>query len=227
LHSAGEAAGRGETATAWRAPRGFAIQERGAAGRWLGEAIGFDRDWQGQQADAGRRTEVRLLWTSETLFLRFDCRYRTLTVFPAPGGRPERFEGLWKRDVAEAFLRPHPELEPPRYREFEIAPNGLWLDLDINWAHWPPRPSDPPNLYRSGLTSAVWVQAEARRWVAELAISMRALTRDFDPGRAWRANFFRVEGQPQHFYSWQATGTPKPQFHVPAAFGWLRFARSR
>src|SRR5579883_3163612 len=101
----GTAAG---TATAWAAPRGFAIEMRGAAARWPGPGIGFECDWRGQDADPRRRTEVRLAWTMETLFLRFDCRYRTPTVFPAAAGVAGRHMGLWERDVAEAFLRPEP-----------------------------------------------------------------------------------------------------------------------
>jgi alpha-galactosidase len=38
-------------------------------------------------------------------------------------------------------------------------------------------------------------------------------------------NFFRCEGvAPNRFYSsWQPTRTPTPDFHVPEAFGTLRF----
>ena len=37
---------------------------------------------------------------------------------------------LWDRDVAEAFLQPDPSRER-YYREFEVSPNGMWIDLDI------------------------------------------------------------------------------------------------
>jgi alpha-galactosidase len=38
-------------------------------------------------------------------------------------------------------------------------------------------------------------------------------------------NFFRCEGaDPLRYYgAWQPTGTPQPNFHVPAVFGTLRF----
>ena len=214
------------TATAWAAPRGFAIEMRGAAARWPGPGIGFECDWRGQDADPRRRTEVRLAWTAETLFLRFDCRYRTLTVFPAAAGVAGRRMGLWERAGAEAFLRPEPRRTPPRYGEFEIAPNGLWLDLDIDWERGKVGAGAAREL-RSGMGSAAWIDRARRRWTAELAIPMQALTREFDPGRPWRANFFRVEGarEPRGYFAWRPTGTPQPQFHVPAAFGRLRFAR--
>src|SRR5207249_11564099 len=66
----------------------------------------FDADWQGKDADAQRETEVRLLWTTETLFLRFRAKYRTITVFP-DAERNGRREQLWDRDGP--VFRPKPQ----------------------------------------------------------------------------------------------------------------------
>jgi alpha-galactosidase len=62
-----------------------------------------------------------------------------------------------------------------------------------------------------------------------LAFPMQALTKRFDPSAEWRVNFFRVEGvaEPRFYSSWQPTHTPQPNFHVPEAFGVLRFQKSR
>jgi alpha-galactosidase len=166
--------------------------------------------------DPKRQTEVRLLWTPQMLYLRFECRYRELFVFEDsdPTGRRDH---LWDRDVAEAFLQPDPS-QPRYYREFEVSPNGLWIDLDI----FPEGLSD----LKSGLTRSVWLDREGHKWAAELAIPMKALTEHFDPASVWRANFYRVEGprEPRFYSAWRATGTPQPNFHVPPAFGKLRFA---
>jgi alpha-galactosidase len=42
-------------------------------------------------------------------------------------------------------------------------------------------------------------------------------------------NFFRVEGkeEPRGYYAWRPTHTPQPNFHVPSAFGSMRFEPSR
>jgi alpha-galactosidase len=63
--------------------------------------------------------------------------------------------------------------------------------------------------------------------MAELALPMKCLTEKFSPDAAWRANFFRVEGasEPRFYSAWRPTGTPVPNFHVPAAFGKLAFRR--
>lgn len=178
--------------------------------------IVFSRDWRGEESDPARQTEVRILWSQQTLYLRFECRYRELYVFEdsEPNGRRDR---LWERDVAEAFLQPDPS-HPQLYREFEVSPNGMWIDLDIF-------PGGAEDL-GSGLQRSVAVNHELHTWTAELAIPIKSLTWQFDPSKIWRANFYRVEGstEPRVYLAWQPTRSPKPNFHVPRSFGILRFA---
>src|SRR5437879_5618091 len=92
--------------------------------------VNFCSDWQGRHPDAGRQTSVRVLWSFEMLYVRFVCRYRELYVFDDadPSGRRNH---LWNRDVAEVFLQSD-RSQLCCYKEFEVAPNGLWLDLDIS-----------------------------------------------------------------------------------------------
>lgn len=178
--------------------------------------ITFCADWQGRNPDPQRATTVRVLWSAEILYLSYKCRYRELNVFPdaEPSGRRDH---LWDRDVAEAFLQSDPSRDR-YYKEFEVSPNGFWIDLDIS--------PEPLTDLHSGLTRSVVVDQKGMQWTAELAIPMRALTAHFDPQSVWRVNFFRIEGQqePRHYYAWQPTHTPKPNFHVPSAFGRMRFA---
>lgn len=181
------------------------------------EPVTFCADWQGKNPDPQRQTSVRVLWTPRAVYLRFECSYRELFVFEDSDANGRR-DQLWDRDVAEAFLQPDRQGERS-YREFEVAPNGMWVDLDIF-------PEGRRNL-ESGLTRSVWLDRERHAWAAELAIPMKALTGQFDPAAAWRVNFYRVEGpkEPRFYSAWQPTGTPEPNFHVPKAFGKLRFVR--
>jgi len=97
----------------------------------------------------------------------------------------------------------------------------MWIDLDIF-------PGGLADL-KSGMKRSVFLDEKARRWVAELAIPLKALTPRFDPKAVWRVNFYRVEGkeEPRAYLAWRPTGTPQPNFHVPAAFGTLRFEHAR
>lgn len=178
-------------------------------------AIRYDRDWTGENPDPERATEVRLLWTAETLFIRFRCVYRNITVFPDARADGWRYE-LWDRDVAETFLQPD-STDPFQYLEFEVSPNGYWIDLAVSHGKI-------AELH-SGLLRRVRMDEKARTWTAELAIPMKSLTGRFDPQRPWRANFFRIEGQkePRFYSAWSPTRSPKPNFHVPSAFGVLEF----
>jgi alpha-galactosidase len=178
-------------------------------------SIQFDRDWQGENADPQRTTEVRLLWTPETLYIRFHCQYRTITVFADSRADGWRYE-LWDRDVAETFLQPDSS-DPLIYREFEASPNGQWIDLAV--AH------GKIEELHSGLRRRVVMDEKTRTWTAEMALPMKSLTGQFDPKRSWRANFFRIEGEkePRFYAAWSPTHSPKPNFHVPSAFGTLVF----
>jgi hypothetical protein len=178
-------------------------------------AVTFASDWQGKNSDTGRQTQVQVLWSERTLFLRFECRYRGLFVFEDadPDGRRDH---LWERDVAEAFLQPDPAREQ-YYREVEVSPNGMWIDLDI----FPGGLSD----LQSGMRRSVFLDEKTQVWIAELAIPIRALTERFDSNAIWRVNFYRVEGteEPRAYMAWQPTNTPEPNFHVPRRFGRMRF----
>ena len=178
----------------------------------------FSADWRGENADPERETEVKLLWTSKTLFLRFRAKFREITVFSdaEPNGRRDQ---LWDRDVAEVFLQPDSS-HLRCYKEFEVSPNGFWIDLDI-------APGEKHDL-KSRLRRRVILNEAVKAWVAELALPMKCLVHRFDPAAIWRVNFYRVEGaiEPRFYSAWQPTRTAVPNFHVPEAFGELVFAPS-
>jgi len=179
------------------------------------ETLHFCADWQGKNPDPERETEVRVLWTPEMLFLKFRARYRVITMFAdaEPNGRRDQ---LWERDVAEVFLQTDPS-EPQCYKEFEVSPNGYWIDLDI-------APGEKRDL-QSGIQRRVNTDQKAQVWTAEIALPMKSLVARFDPVAGWRVNFYRVEGpcEPRFYSAWRPTGTPQPNFHVPEAFGKLVF----
>ncbi len=177
--------------------------------------IRFNADWQGKNADPQRATEVLLLWTATTLYVKFVAQYRDISVFPDadPNGRRDK---LWDRDVAEVFLQPDSS-DLRRYKEFEVSPNGFWIDLDIT--------DGPLQDLKSDLRRRVSIDEHAKTWTAELAIPMKSLLPHFDPRTAWRVNFYRVEGpsEPRFYSAWRPTNTPQPNFHVPEQFGYLKF----
>jgi hypothetical protein len=179
--------------------------------------VRFSWDWQGRNADPAKETEVRVMWSRSTLYLRFVSHYRELNVFSDSDANGRR-NHLWDRDVAEAFLQPDPS-RPRFYKEFEVAPNGMWIDLDIT-------PGPLADL-KSGLRRSAWLDEARQTWAAELGIPFRALTEHFDPAATWHTNFYRIEGkqEPRSYLAWKPTNTPRPNFHVPSSFGRLSFGK--
>jgi alpha-galactosidase len=206
-----------------RTPAAIRVDAQNSAPWWQSaEPVRFNSDWKGENHDRDLETEVRVLWSAEMLYLRFVCRYQTVFVFDDSESNGRR-DHLWDRDVAEAFLQPPDSIRPGdpaarSYKEFEVAPNGMWIDLDIS-------PSGLADL-SSGMGRSVHINEKGKIWTAELAIPIQSLTRNFDPNMPWRANFYRVEGnaEPRRYMAWQPTHTPEPNFHVPESFGVLRFS---
>jgi alpha-galactosidase len=185
----------------------------------LARPIRFDADWRGENTDPERATEVRLLWTPATLYLKFVARYRVLTVFPDADANGRR-DKLWDRDVVEVFLQPDSSILR-QYKEFEVSPNGFWIDLDIA--------NGLLADLKSGMQRRVTVDEHSKTWTAELAIPMKSLSQHFDAHAVWRANFYRIEGasEPRFYAAWRPTKTPRPNFHVPELFGHLKFAPAK
>ena len=60
----------------------FRLDARHPATEWQrARPIIFCSDWQGNNPDEQRETGVRVLWSWQTLYLRFECRYRELYLF--------------------------------------------------------------------------------------------------------------------------------------------------
>ena len=76
------------------------------------------------------KTEVRAFWTDSDLYLLFISPYTELNLWLLADNTKDRLK-LWDRDVVEFFLGDDWQ-NIKRYREFEIAPTGDWVDLAID-----------------------------------------------------------------------------------------------
>lgn len=166
---------------------------------------------------AGHSSKVLLQWTPAHLYLLFVCPYETLHLKPNPQLDAETFE-LWNWDVAEVFLGANFE-NIRRYTEFEVSPQGEWVDLDIDRDRAVP---EEGWVWESGCLASARIDEAAKVWYGFLRIPWAALdTRPAAVGNRLRANFFRCQGADpgRKYIAWQAPG--KPSFHVPEAFGTL------
>ena len=181
--------------------------------------VAIKRYWSGAAAPAGRTAEARILWSDEGICVRYVCaQTEPLVISPGPQTQKKTI-GLWDRDVCEIFLAPDPNV-PERYFEFEAAPTGEWIDLAI---HTMPDKRDTDWEFHSGMSAAARVEKD--RVLIAMSIPWDHWIHKPQKGERWRANLFRCvgSGATRGYLAWQPTHAPEPAFHVPAAFGWLRF----
>lgn len=183
------------------------------------QPIRIEHYWSGEPAKTSRHAEVRLCWSSEALHVRFVCAQQEPVIVAENPRIDQKTLGLWDRDVCEIFIAPDPE-KPWRYFEFEAAPTGEWVDLGITVK---PSGRETDWDFRSGFTTAARLEEE------RLFVGMRIPWSEAIPkpeeGEVWRVNLFRCAGPeaPERYLAWRPTHTPEPNFHVPEAFGTLRF----
>jgi len=156
------------------------------------------------------------------LYLLFICPYKKLNIFePAQNDQPRN--KLWDRDVVEFFLGSDWS-EIRKYREFEIAPTGDWIDLAIDLS----RKSYDRN-WRSGWKTTAQIDEKAHVWYAAARVPLTSVSADpVKAGTRWRMNLYRIEGEGpdsrRRFLCWQPTCVVnRDPNHVPEHFGALVF----
>jgi Carbohydrate family 9 binding domain-like len=167
------------------------------------------------------QTEIRTRWTDKNLYLLFICPYEQLYLKPDPVTAAETNE-LWNWDVAEAFIGSDFQ-HIRRYKEFEVSPQGEWVDLDIDLEH--PHPEGGWK-WNSGFEVSARIGENGQVWYGAMKIPYSAIdTRPAAAGNVLRINLFRSQGPPsaRRQLAWQATMSDS--FHVPERFGLLKLVK--
>src|SRR6202171_5574507 len=169
------------------------------------------------------RTEIRSRWTPKNLYFLFTCPYEELFLHPNPRTTTETNK-LWNWDVAEVFIGSDFKNIRP-YKEFELSPQGEWLDLDIDLI----KPHHEGGwTWNSEFQVAARIDQQAKIWYGAMKIPWTALD-DTPPsaGKTVRVNFFRSQGplSNRKEIAWQPTMSET--FHVPERFGLLRLVPDR
>ncbi len=175
--------------------------------------------WSGTEAPPERHAEARLCWNAEGLTARFVCRQHEPLIVAENPVTSTKTIGLWNRDVCEIFIAPDSN-NISDYFEFEAAPTGEWIDLAI---HFTTSGRETEWDYASGMTTLSKV--EANSIVVSITIPWSERIPKPSAGDEWRVNLFRCVGPDEatRYLAWRPTRTPEPNYHVPEAFGVLRF----
>jgi len=186
---------------AWKGVRGV-IAEKGPRG----------------EAAPGHRTEIRSRWTEGNLYFLFLCPYEKLHLKPDPQTGADT-NHLWDWDVAEVFIGS--DFQRIRhYKEFEVSPQGEWVDLDIDRDFVQ---ADNGIGWNSGFQAKARIDHEKKVWYTEMKIPFASIDkRRPAEGLEYRVNLYRCQGPTEGrvYIAWQPTG--QKTFHVPEAFGRMK-----
>jgi len=199
----------------------FEISELGDANWEKAPEVLTEKYWSGEIAPSGRHFETKILWSKIALYIRFTANQIEPLVISEKANLKTKTRGLWDRDVCEIFLAPN-RAESNKYFEFEIAPNGEWLDLKI---HQLSNKRETDFEYNSGMQSAARI--EKNKVVMAMKVEWQAFGATPKAGDVWLGNIFRCvgAGATRGYLTWQPTRTKEPSFHVPEQFGEFEFIK--
>jgi len=166
-------------------------------------------------------SEVRSRWTKENIYFLFSGPYEKLTLKPEPDTEKETYK-LWQWDVIELFVGSDFE-HINLYKEFQVSPQGEFLDLNIDSTRQRIGYSDE-RFWDSGFKVKSRLDRDEKIWYAEMRIPIKAIDeRTPKAGNEMRINIYRLggtEAERDFFLAWQPTGVWNP--HKPEKFGRLK-----
>lgn len=170
-------------------------------------------------------TTVALSYDAEYLSILFSAADDHVVATYSAYGDP-----LYEEDVVEVFVAPE---HPGEYFEVEVSPIGTMFDARIVSPHGTRHTMRVDRGWNAGAIVAVRKLVEPGGAITIdtlLRIPFRALeTTTPADGDVWRANFFRIDRHPDRgdeYTAWRPTLRNPPDFHVPAAFGVIKFQSS-
>jgi hypothetical protein len=203
-----------------RAPRAkadFAITADSSSPQWAhvpAHRAGVDP--MGNPAGANS-FDFRVQWTPQFLYFQFTCPYTELNLKPDPVTAKETNK-LWEWDVAELFIGSDFQ-NIHRYREYQVSPQGEWVDLDID------RKQPLPEggwLWNSNFTVAASIDKDKKVWYGAMKIPMSSIgASPVKAGAEFRMNLYRLAGKAPSRQSIMWTPVMVRSHHTPEKFGKL------
>jgi uncharacterized protein (DUF362 family) len=178
--------------------------------------VTFDTDWSG--ASSGISTTVRAAWTNEALSMRWNLSGAGLNVDDSKPTETER-EKLYEEDCVELFFTPD-AADPNHYYEIELGPKGHFFDLEVHRR----AKVDVKNAIAWSSAPKIATKVDTDKHTATIDATFRApdIVKALKAGASLPLALYRMEGKsPRKYLAWSPTRTPKPDFHVPSAFGRL------
>ncbi len=185
------------------------------------EETTIENYWSGEKAASERHAKAKLLWSDSAFYIRFEANQAEPLIISETPNLKSKTKGLWDRDVCEIFVAPNPK-EINKYFEFEIAPNGEWMDLKV---HKLTDRRETDFDFDSGMKSAAKIESGKVRMA--MKVEWKAFGKTPKANKIWKGNLFRCvgSGETRGYLAWSPTETETPDFHVPEAFGEFEFVK--
>ncbi|MEO7094536.1 MAG: DUF362 domain-containing protein [Polyangiales bacterium] len=175
----------------------------------------FATDWSGTATPI--TTRVRVLWSPTAVYMLWELDGTGLQTDRSRPIDTERVD-LYEEDAIELFLAPD-AANRKRYAEIEVGPFGHWFDL---WIDRSTKKVRSDAAWSAGLTIGTSQDAAKRHAVIEIAITAPEIVAALAGDARLPIGLYRMDGKsPKRYLAAFPTRTPKPNFHVPDAFGTL------
>lgn len=176
----------------------------------------------GSPAEPSTMTQVGVEWNEHSLFIFFRGRFSRLRYETNPAERvlKEKTPRLWEvSDVYEVFIGPKAK-ERKMYKEFQVAPDGRWIDIDVFNAL-----GTSNHSWYSGFKAASFVDEEMKIWSSVFDLPWNCFGASYDNETEWNVNFYRASGNfhGDELFAWSPPGTGPRCFHRPEHFGKIHF----
>ncbi|MBK8501393.1 MAG: carbohydrate-binding family 9-like protein [Saprospiraceae bacterium] len=166
-------------------------------------------------------TSFRALWTDSSLYLL----YQVIDLDVVAPGPPKDKRGVLPSDRVEIFFKAHGEMNP--YYCLELDPRARVLDYEATYY----RNTNFEWMWPAGQLE-VLATSTPDGYIVEARISLQSLIdlgilnddRSIDAG-LFRGDFFSINKNTTDvkWISWVHPDSEKPDFHIPSAFGKLKF----
>ena len=179
-------------------------------------ATTFTTDWSG--AETGIATHVRAAWANDALYMQWQLEGAGFDVDETRPTDVERLS-LFQEDCTELFLGTQ-TADPRKYYEVEIGPLGHFFDLAVD----PTAKIDVKTAiaWSSGATITTKPDRAAHTDTIDVTFRSPDIVGALVAGASLPLALYRMEGKsPRRYLACSPTRTPKPDFHVPSAFGRL------
>jgi len=191
------------------------------------EAASVEFQFPWEQPGAKQKTEVRLLWDDEALYLGYDCDDSDIVAH-----FDQRDDPTYRDDAVELFINPNPKQN--FYYGLEMNARAVLYDYFYAFPQLLIKRFDMTGVkLATHLRGTLNVTSDKDQgWSLELAIpwhNFQELVRKLppEPGSTWTANLNRWDGvEPKRRLSqWSDSGMEKPSPHNPPRFGKLVFVQ--